>query len=149
MPAYKIAVIPGDGVGPEVLREGIRVLRAVEARFELSFELTDFPWGSDYYLQHGQMMASDALERLQPFDAIYFGAVGHPEIQDHVTLNGLLLPMRRGFDQYVCLRPSVLYAGVTSPLRDKKPGDIDMVVIRENSESAFGQWPFMWWAMPR
>ena len=137
MPAYKIAVIPGDGIGPEVLREGLRVLRATQGRFELSLEFTDFPWGSDYYFQHGQMMAPDALEQLQSFDAIYFGAVGHPEIQDHITLNGLLLPMRRGFDQYVCLRPSVLYAGVTSPLRDKSPGDIDMVVIRENTEGEY------------
>ncbi len=137
MAAYRIAVIPGDGVGPEVLAEGVKALKAVEGPFELQFEFVEFPWGSAYYMQHGRMMAVDGLEQLQGFDAVYFGAVGHPEIQDHITLNGLLLPMRRAFDQYVCLRPSVLYDGVTSPLRDKEPGDIDMVVIRENTEGEY------------
>ena len=137
MAAYKIAVIPGDGVGPEVLAEGVKALKAVEGPFELQLEFVEFPWGSAYYMQHGRMMAADGLEQLQGFDAVYFGAVGHPEIQDHITLNGLLLPMRRSFDQYVCLRPSVLYEGVTSPLRDKEPGDIDMVVIRENTEGEY------------
>ena len=137
MAAYRIAVIPGDGVGPEVLAEGVKALKAVEGPFELQFEFVEFPWGSAYYMQHGRMMAADGLEQLQGFDAVYFGAVGHPEIQDHITLNGLLLPMRRAFDQYVCLRPSVLYDGVTSPLRDKEPGDIDMVVIRENTEGEY------------
>ena len=135
MAAYKIAVIPGDGVGPEVLAEGVKALKAVEGPFELQLEFVEFPWGSAYYMQHGRMMAADGLEQLQGFDAVYFGAVGHPEIQDH--MNGLLLPMRRSFDQYVCLRPSVLYEGVTSPLRDKEPGDIDMVVIRENTEGEY------------
>ena len=88
-------------------------------------------------MKSGRMMPPDALDTVRPFHAIYFGAVGHPEIQDHVTLNGLLLPMRRGFDQYVCQRPSVLYPGVISPLRGKEPGDIDMVVIRENSEGEY------------
>ena len=137
MAAYKIAVIAGDGVGPEVLAEGVKALKAVEGPFELQLEFVEFPWGSAYYMQHGRMMAADGLEQLQGFDAVYFGAVGHPEIQDHITLNGLLLPMRRAFDQYVCLRPSVLYEGVTSPLRDKGPGDIDMVVIRENTEGEY------------
>ena len=137
MAAYKIAVIPGDGVGPEVLAEGVKALKAVEGPFELQLEFVEFPWGSAYYMQHGRMMAADGLEQLQGFDAVYFGAVGHPEIQVHITLNGLLLPMRRSFDQYVCLRPSVLYEGVTSPLRDKEPGDIDMVVIRENTEGEY------------
>ena len=137
MAAYKIAVIPGDGVGPEVLAEGVKALKAVEGPFEIQLEFVEFPWGSAYYMQHGRMMAADGLEQLQGFDAVYFGAVGHPEIQDHITLNGLLLPMRRSFDQYVCLRPSVLYEGVTSPLRDKEPGDIDMVVIRENTEGEY------------
>ena len=137
MAAYRIAVIPGDGVGPEVLAEGVKALKAVEGPFELQFEFVEFPWGSAYYMQHGRMMAADGLEQLQGFDAVYFGAVGHPEIQDHITLNGLLLPMRRAFDQYICLRPSVLYDGVTSPLRDKEPGDIDMVVIRENTEGEY------------
>ena len=134
---YNIAVIPGDGVGPEVVEEGLKVLRALEERFELSFRFQEFPWGSEHYMKSGRMMPPDALDTLRPFHAIYFGAVGHPEIQDHVTLNGLLLPMRRGFDQYVCQRPSVLYPGVISPLRGKEPGDIDMVVIRENSEGEY------------
>ena len=134
---YNIAVIPGDGVGPEVVEEGLKVLRALEERFELSFRFQEFPWGSEHYMKSGRMMPPDALDTLRPFHAIYFGAVGHAEIQDHVTLNGLLLPMRRGFDQYVCQRPSVLYPGVISPLRGKEPGDIDMVVIRENSEGEY------------
>ena len=137
MATYNIAVIPGDGVGPEVVAEGIKVLRAVEGRFNIRLQLTDFPWGSEYFMEHGLMMPVDALDRLLPFDAIYFGAVGHPDIQDHITLNGLLLPIRRAFDQYVCLRPSTLYAGAESPLRGKKPGDIDMVVIRENTEGEY------------
>ena len=135
--SYKIALIGGDGIGPEVIAEGIKVLSAVEKRFDLSFQHSDFPWGSNYYFQTGEMMPSDGLETLSSFDAIFFGAVGHPEIQDHVTPSGLLLPMRRGFDQYVCQRPSVLYPGVTSPLRGYETGDIDMVVIRENTEGEY------------
>ena len=137
MPTHNIAVIPGDGVGKEVVVEGLKVLEALEEHFDVRFQLAHFPWGSEYYMQHGQMMPDDALDQLRAFDAIFFGAVGHPEVQDHITLDGLLLPMRRGFDQYICLRPSVLYPGVESPLRGKKPGDIDMVVIRENTEGEY------------
>ena len=137
MATYNIAVIPGDGVGVEVITEGLKVLSALEERSEIRFQFTEFPWGSEYYMQQGRMMPQDALDRLLPFDAIYFGAVGHPEIQDHITLNGLLLPMRRAFDQYVCQRPSVLYQGVESPLRNQNPGDIDMVVVRENTEGEY------------
>ena len=134
---HHIAVIGGDGIGPEVLAEGIKVLRAAGTRFYVAFVFTEFDWGSDYYFEHGRMMPAGGLDQLSGSDAIYFGAVGHPDIQDHVTLNGLLLPMRRGFDQYVCQRPSVLYPGVTSPLRGVETGDIDMVVIRENTEGEY------------
>ena len=137
MSKYEIAVIRGDGIGPEVVQEGIKVLDAAQARFGVEFAYTEFLWGSAYYFEHGRMMDANALGSLRGFDAILFGAVGHPDIQDHVTLNGLLLPMRRGFDQYVCQRPSILLPGVTSPLRGMESGDIDMVVIRENTEGEY------------
>ena len=98
---------------------------------------TEFPWGSEYYMQHGEMMPSDALDTLVGFDAILLGAVGHPEIQDHITLNGLLLPIRRRFDQYACVRPSVLWPGVNSPLLGMASFDIDFVVVRENTEGEY------------
>ena len=137
MGKHNIAVIRGDGIGPEVIEEGIKVLNAAQGRFGIEFAYTEFPWGSDYYFEHGRMMDANALDTLRGFDAVFFGAVGHPDIQDHVTLNGLLLPMRRGFDQYVCQRPSILLPGVTSPLRGMESGDIDMVVIRENTEGEY------------
>ncbi len=137
MGKHNIAVIRGDGIGPEVIEEGIKVLNAAQRRFGVGFTYTEFPWGSDYYFEHGRMMDADGLDALRGFDAVFFGAVGHPDIQDHVTLNGLLLPMRRGFDQYVCQRPSILLPGVTSPLRGMESGDIDMIVIRENTEGEY------------
>ena len=137
MAEYQVAVIRGDGVGVEVIEEGLKVLDAVGQEWGVSWKFTEFPWGSSYYLENGRMMPADALDTLATFDSIYLGAVGHPEIQDHVTLNGLLLPIRRTFDQYVCERPSVLYPGVPSPLRGKGPWDIDMVVIRENTEGEY------------
>ena len=137
MSNYDIAVIRGDGIGKEVVGEGLKVLDAVGAREGISLNFTEFPWGSDYYLEHGTMLPADGVDQLASFDAIFLGAVGHPEIQDHVTLNGLLLPIRRTFDQYVCERPSVLYPGVESPLAGKKPFDIDLVVVRENTEGEY------------
>lgn len=137
MGKHEIAVIRGDGIGPEVVEEGIKVLDAAQRRFGVEFAYTEFPWGSAYYFEHGRMMDANGLDALRGFDAVFFGAVGHPDIQDHVTLNGLLLPMRRGFDQYVCQRPSILLPGVTSPLRGMESGDIDMVVIRENTEGEY------------
>ena len=137
MASHRIAVIRGDGIGPEVIEEGVKALAAAQRRFGFELAYEEFPWGSDYYFEHGRMMDADGLDRLAAFDAVFFGAVGHPDIQDHVTLNGLLLPMRRGFDQYVCQRPSVLYPGVASPLRGREAGDIDMVVIRENTEGEY------------
>ena len=137
MGTHNIAVIRGDGIGPEVIEEGVKALAAAQQRFGFELAYEEFPWGSDYYFEHGRMMDADGLDQLAAFDAVFFGAVGHPDIQDHVTLNGLLLPMRRGFDQYVCQRPSILYPGVVSPLRGREAGDIDMVVIRENTEGEY------------
>ncbi len=135
---YSIAVIPGDGIGNEVVPEAIRVLDAagdMTASFKLGYE--QFPWGCEYYLKHGEMMARDGLEILRPFDAIFFGAVGFPTVPDHVSLRGLRLPICQGFEQYVCYRPSVLLPGVRSPLAGKGPGDIDFVVVRENTEGEY------------
>ena len=137
MSEQNVAVIRGDGIGIEVVEEGLKVLEAVGEKHGISWTWTEFPWGSDYYREHSQMMPDDALDTLANFDAIFLGAVGAPDIQDNITLNGLLLPIRRRFDQYVCERPSVLYPGVTSPLSGKKPFDIDLVVIRENTEGEY------------
>lgn len=137
MATHSIAVIPGDGIGVDVIAEGLKVLQAIESVSDLSLAFTEFGWGSNYYLTHREMMPSDALESLRCFDAILFGAVGHPEIPDHVTLQGLLLPIRREFDQYVCHRPNILYPGVTSPLHGKREGEIDIVVVRENTEGEY------------
>jgi tartrate dehydrogenase/decarboxylase/D-malate dehydrogenase len=135
----KIAIIAGDGVGQEVIPEGIRVLEAAGKRFGITYEFTYFDWGSEYYFQHRRMMPPGALDLLGPADAIYLGAIGHPDIPDHITLNGLLLPIRRTFDQYACVRPALLYDGVKSPLAGKTPGSIDFVVIRENTEGEYSQ----------
>lgn len=135
---YQIALIPGDGIGQEVAPEGVRVLNAVgELTGEYRLHYESFPWGCEYYLAHGEMMAKDGLEILHPFDAIYFGAVGFPSVPDHISLRGLRLPICQGFEQYVCLRPSQLLPGIKSPLADKKVGDIDFVVIRENTEGEY------------
>ena len=116
MKTYRIAVIAGDGIGQEVTPAAIAVLDAAAARAGFRFDWQHFPWGSQHYFDHGRMMPEDALDLLRPFDAILFGAVGDPRIQDNVTLNGLLLPIRRGFDQFACVRPAVLYPGVRCPL---------------------------------
>lgn len=138
MPTFSIAVIPGDGVGVEVVAEGRRVLQAAARRERnLTLRFTTFGWGSAYYRKHGRMMPADGLEVLRRFDAIYLGAVGDPKIPDHVTLHGLLFPIRRHFDQYVNVRPAFLYAGAPTPLADKAPGSIDMLVIRENTEGEY------------
>ncbi len=125
MAEHQIAVIRGDGIGIEVIEEGIKVLEAAAEAFDITWQFKELPWGSDYYVKNGRMMPTDALDTLAAFDAIFFGAVGRPEIQDHLAVGGLLLPIRRTFDQYVCERPSVLYPGITSPLRGKEPGDIE------------------------
>jgi tartrate dehydrogenase/decarboxylase/D-malate dehydrogenase len=132
-----IAVIAGDGIGPEVIAAARRVLEHAGPPFGIEWAFEAFDWGSEYYFQHGRMMPPSALDVLRSFDAILLGAVGHPDIPDHITLNGLLLPIRRGFDLYANVRPAVLYAGVDSPLAGYKPGDIDMVVVRENTEGEY------------
>jgi tartrate dehydrogenase/decarboxylase/D-malate dehydrogenase len=138
MGKYTIAVIPGDGVGKEVVDEGIRVMEILGILDpNLAFAFVRFDWGSEYYFQHGRMMPEDAITTLEAFDAIYLGAVGDPRLPDHVTLQGLLLPIRRAFDQYVNVRPAILYEGIDCPLKGKKPGDIDMLVVRENTEGEY------------
>ena len=138
MPVYNIALVPGDGVGPEVVHEGRKVLDSLASQDRgVSFEYTSYPWGSDYYRETGRMMPEDGLEQLRLCDAILFGAVGDPRIPDHITLNGLILPIRRTFDQGVCLRPAYLYEGVSSPLTGFGPGEIDMAVFRENTEGEY------------
>ena len=139
MTTYRVAAIPGDGIGNEVLPAAIRAVEAVADRFAFHVEWTPFRWGSAHFFTHGRMMPADALDLLRPFDAIFFGAVGDPRLQDNVTLNGLLLPIRRGFDQYACVRPAVLYPGVRSPLVGRNGGEIDFVVVRENTEGEYAQ----------
>jgi tartrate dehydrogenase/decarboxylase/D-malate dehydrogenase len=138
MPSFKIAVIPGDGVGIEVVAEGQRVLESAARREKnLQLTFTAYDWGSAYYKKYGRMMPADALDILRKFDAIYLGAIGDPSIPDHITLHGLLFPIRREFDQYVNVRPAYLYAGAPTPLANKAPGSIDMLVIRENTEGEY------------
>ena len=132
-----VAVVPGDGIGPEVVRAARRVLEAAGARHAIEFTFEEFDWGAEYYFQHGRMMPATALDLLRSFDAILLGAVGHPDIPDHVTLGGMLLPIRRGFDLYANVRPAVLYPGVESPLAGRTAGSIDMVVVRENTEGEY------------
>ncbi|MBP6901369.1 MAG: tartrate dehydrogenase [Burkholderiaceae bacterium] len=136
---HKIAVIPGDGIGKEVTPEGLRALKAVAQRFDLKLELTEIAWAScDYYAAHGQMMPDDWKAQLLPMDALLFGAVGWPAtVPDHVSLWGSLLKFRREFDQYINLRPAKLMPGVPCPLANKKPGDIDMLIVRENTEGEY------------
>jgi tartrate dehydrogenase/decarboxylase/D-malate dehydrogenase len=136
--SHRIAVIPGDGIGKEVVSEGMKCLYALSEIFEsIQFEFQSFPWGSDFYLQHGRMMPENGLETLKGFDAIYLGAVGDPRIPDDVTLHGLLLPIKFGFDLYVGLRPVTLFPGIESPLSNISEGEIDIVVIRENTEGEY------------
>src|SRR6266851_1207405 len=137
MATRRIAVIGGDGIGPEVIEQAIRVADAAGRKESASLEWNRLPWSSAFYKQTGRMMPEDGWEQLQRHDAILLGAIGSPDVPDHVTLHGLLLPMRRVFDQYVNLRPAYLFEGVQSPLRDKAPGSIDMVVYRENTEGEY------------
>jgi tartrate dehydrogenase/decarboxylase / D-malate dehydrogenase len=136
MTTHRIATIPGDGIGGEVLREGIRVLEAL-AGDDVAFDFTEFPWGSAYYLEHGRMLAADALERLDEFDAIYFGAVGSREVPDHVTLWGLRLAICQGFDQWANIRPVRFYDGLPSRLRLEGDPPLEWICVRENSEGEY------------
>jgi tartrate dehydrogenase/decarboxylase/D-malate dehydrogenase len=138
MQTYKIAAIPADGIGPEVIAAGLQALEALERR-EGTFKLdvTHFDWGSDYYKRTGMMMPADGTAQLKPFDAIFFGAVGAPDVPDHITLWGLRLPICQGFDQYANVRPTRILPGIQSPLSGVGPGDLDWVIVRENSEGEY------------
>ncbi|QNI02301.1 tartrate dehydrogenase [Halomonas sp. SH5A2] len=137
--AHRIAVIAGDGIGTEVMPEGIRALEAAAKRFDIPLEFTTFEFGScDYYLEHGSMLPDDWFEQLKGFDALFYGAVGWPDkVPDHISLWGSLLQFRRRFDQYINLRPCKLMPGIKSPLAGREPGDIDFYVVRENTEGEY------------
>ena len=139
MHTFSIALIPGDGIGREVTLPAFAIAQKTAAAFGATLSATSYDWGSDYYFKHGRMMPAGALETLKTHQAILLGAVGHTEIPDHVTLNGLLLPIRRRFDQFANVRPAVLYRGVPSPLKGLSAGDVDMVVVRENTEGEYAQ----------
>jgi tartrate dehydrogenase/decarboxylase/D-malate dehydrogenase len=139
MKTFRIAVIPGDGIGKEVVPEGIRVLEAAGKRFGFQFVWQHFDWSCETYLKTGRMMPEDGIAQLGKFEAIFLGAVGHPTVADHVSLWGLLIPIRRGFRQYVNLRPVRLFEGIESPLKRWKPGEIDFTVVRENNEGEYSE----------
>lgn len=137
MKTFRIAVIPGDGIGTEVVPEGIRVLDAAASQFGFRFQWDEFDWGCEHYAKHGRMMPRDALDRIRGHDAIFLGAVGWPTVPDHVSLWGLLIPIRREFRQYANVRPVRLMPGVPSPLAGRRVGDIDFIVVRENNEGEY------------
>lgn len=134
---YNIAVIPGDGTGPEVVREGLKVLKAVAEVAGFKFETKEYDFGGDRYLRTGETLPDSAIAELKEMDAIYLGAVGHPEVEPGILERGILLKLRFALDQYINLRPVKLYPGVWTPLRDKGPRDIDFVVVRENTEGLY------------
>lgn len=144
MNTYQISVIPGDGIGPEVLAEGKKVLnRVAELDGGFRFRFTDYPWGCEYYLKHGKMLADDGMDRLRDSDAVFLGAVGYPGVPDHISLWDLLLRIRKEFDQYVNLRPVKLLQGAPCPLKDVDRAAVDMTFVRENSEGEYagsGAW---------
>jgi tartrate dehydrogenase/decarboxylase/D-malate dehydrogenase len=131
-------VIAGDGIGQEVIPPGIEIVKKAAAACGATVQFTDLPWGCDYYLKNGRMMPEDGFDRLQEYDAIYLGAIGDPAVPDHVAVWQLLLPIRQRFDQYVNLRPMRLVQGLTTPLANRGPADIDMICVRENSEGEYG-----------
>jgi tartrate dehydrogenase/decarboxylase/D-malate dehydrogenase len=132
-----VAVIPGDGIGKEVMPEGMRALEAAGSRHGIDFEWREFDWSCETYLDTGRMMPEDGIDQLRDFDAVYLGAVGFPTVPDHISLWGLLIPIRREFDQHINLRPVRLFEGVPCPLAGRKPGDIDFMVVRENVEGEY------------
>jgi tartrate dehydrogenase/decarboxylase/D-malate dehydrogenase len=136
---HRIAVIAGDGIGKEVMPEGIAAVEAAGRRYDIALEWTSFDWSCETYKTTGRMMPADGLDRLTGFDAIYLGAVGFPGVPDHVSLWGLLIPIRRHFRQYVNLRPVRLLPGLTPPVRDRAPGDIDFLIVRENNEGEYSE----------
>ncbi|MBT9537956.1 MAG: 3-isopropylmalate dehydrogenase [Nitrospirae bacterium] len=137
MKAYNIAVIPGDGTGPEVIAEGIKVLNAAEEKFGFKLNLTYYDFGGDRYLKTGEVLPENAVSELKKHNAIYLGAIGHPDVKPGILEKGILLKLRFELDQYINLRPVKLYPGVDCPLKDKKPEDIDFVVVRENTEGLY------------
>lgn len=137
MKTYKIAVVPGDGTGPEVVREGLKVLKSAAAVGGFSYDLQEYDFGGDRYLKTGEILPSTAVDELRQFDTIYLGAIGHPDVKPGILEKGILLRLRFELDQYVNLRPVKLYPGVDTPLKDKKPEDIDYVVVRENTEGLY------------
>ena len=139
MKHYKIAVIPGDGIGKEVIPEGLRVLEAVGRRFDIDFQWTHYPWNCETYTRTSRMMPEDGIEQLKQHDAIFLGAVGFPGVPDHISLWGLLIPIRREMQQYINLRPVRLLKGITSPLRDRSAEDINFLVVRENNEGEYSE----------
>jgi tartrate dehydrogenase/decarboxylase/D-malate dehydrogenase len=134
---YRIAVSPGDGIGKEVVPEGIRVLDAVGRKFGINFTWDHFPWSCETYAEQGHMMPADGLDQIREHDSIFLGAVGFPGVPDHISLWGLLIPIRREFEQFINLRPVRVMEGMTSPLRDRGPEDIDFYVVRENNEGEY------------
>jgi tartrate dehydrogenase/decarboxylase/D-malate dehydrogenase len=134
---FRIALIPGDGIGNEVVPAAVRVLEAIGARHGIAFEWQEFPWSCAYYKKHGRMMPEDGIPVVKAFDAILLGAVGFPGVPDHVSLWGLLIPLRRELRQYVNLRPIKLLPGIRTPLAGRKPEDIDFVIVRENNEGEY------------
>ncbi|MDQ7786886.1 MAG: 3-isopropylmalate dehydrogenase [Thermodesulfovibrionales bacterium] len=137
MKSYTIAVIPGDGTGPEVIREGMKVLDALSGKFGIKFNFQHFDFGGERYLRTGETLPDGTLEELKKFDAIYLGAIGHPDVKPGILERGILLRLRFELDQYINLRPVKLYPGVNCPIKDKKPEDIDFVVVRENTEGLY------------
>src|SRR3990172_557994 len=137
MSEYKIAVIPGDGIGKEVVPEGLRVLEAAGKKINIRFRWDRFPWSCEHYSKTGQMMPDDGLAQIRNHDAIFLGAVGYPGVPDHVSLWGLLIPIRRQFDQYANIRPVRLMPGIRSPLAGRVLGGIDFIVVRENTEGEY------------
>lgn len=134
---YKIGIIPGDGVGPEVIREGLKVIDAASKKAGFKYETVTYDFGGERYLKTGEVLPDSALEEMKQLDAIYLGAVGHPQVKPGILEKGLLLRLRFELDQYINLRPVILYPGVPTPLKDKKPEDIDFVVVRENTEGLY------------
>ena len=139
MAGYRIAVIPGDGIGREVVPEGMRVLEAAGGQHDISFEWDTFPWSCETYTSTGAMMPSDGIEQLRGYDAMFLGALGFPSVPDHVSLWGLLLPIRRQMQQFINLRPVRMLEGMVSPLRDRGPAEIDFIVVRENNEGEYSE----------
>jgi len=137
MKEYKIAVIPGDGTGPEVIREGVKVIEAAASRFGFKLNMTWYDYGGERYKRTGEVLPEGAVEDLKCYQAIYLGAIGHPDVKPGILEKGILLNLRFALDQYINLRPVTLYPGVDTPLKDKRPEDIDFVVVRENTEGLY------------